>query len=142
MDFYTLTFDASMPKNPGNRAAYGFTIFNWAEHIYSGSGAILGDKLDNNISEFYSVFKGLQYLDHIIPGPASVNIKGDSALVLNFLKKKWKMHKRKPFYEIYSKIEEILKRLHKRKVSILYTWIPRDQNEECHNLAKKVLEKT
>jgi ribonuclease HI len=136
MDFYTLHFDGSCPKNPGNKAAYGYSVHHYVNLMKEGNGGMMAEYLDNNIAEFYALYKGLEYLRDMLTKPALIEIRGDSALVIKIMNKKWKAQKDRPFYEIYRKVDHLIKELRNRGCNVLFTWIPRRHNQLCDKLSK------
>jgi ribonuclease HI len=138
MDFYTLHFDGSCPKNPGDKASYGYTIHHSAELVKEGNGGLVGDGLDNNLAEFYGLYKGLCYLKGLVKKGSIVSVKGDSALVIKILKKKWKLRKDRSFYEFAKRSLDLTTEMRKKGADVSFTWIPRNLNQVCDKLSKKI----
>jgi hypothetical protein len=68
--------------------------------------------------------------------PGRVTIYGDSNLVINQLKGKWRI--RKGLYlPIAIETKTLLAHLHGMGWQVSLMWIPREQNEECDTLSKK-----
>ena len=134
---YSAWFDGACgPVNPGGTATYGVmikdhdgTILVW-EHGYVGKGS----QMSNNVAEYAGVLHILKYLSCRPPG--RVTIYGDSNLVINQLKGKWRI--RKGLYlPIAIETKALLAHLHGLGWQINFCWIPREQNKECDALSKK-----
>lgn len=136
MNFYTVFFDGSCPKNPGNRAAYGYTIYRGPTRLQEGSGGLKGEYLDNNIAEFYALYKGLCHLRGLLSKSGMIEVKGDSALVIKIMSKKWKLRKDRPFHDIAFECQQIVSTLRRKGSNIYFTWIPRSLNQVCDKLSK------
>ena len=135
---YTAWFDGACgPVNPGGTATYGVmvkdqdgTILVW-EHGLVGKGSAMS----NNVAEYAGVLHILKYLAPRLPG--RVTIHGDSNLVINQLNGEWRI--RKGLYRsIAIETKELLASLHGLGWQVSLYWIPREQNEECDALSKKI----
>jgi len=89
MSQYTLFFDGGSTNNPG-RSSSGSVIYNednveiWAESYY------VGDYETNNTAEYYGLIRGLEYA--INNNITSLNVKGDSSLIINQVLGKYKVN--------------------------------------------------
>ena len=93
-----------------------------------------GSAMSNNVAEYAGVLHILKYLAPRPPG--RVTIHGDSNLVVNQLKGKWRV--RKGLYlSTAMEAKELLAHLHGLGWQITCCWIPRAQNKECDALSKK-----
>lgn len=142
MDKYTIHFDGSCWPNPGGLAAYGYVIHCNDVMIYNGHGIIgENERMSNNVSEFFSLYQSLnQLLRHLIEnnhtGKLTVNVFGDSMLTVNIMNKKWRAKSQKLYFDAYKyALGESIK-LNKIGVSLLYSWIPREENEQADILSK------
>jgi ribonuclease HI len=135
---YLAWFDgACEPVNPGGTASFGVVVRD-------GNGTVLlkehglvdkGSAMSNNVAEYGGVLHILKYLSSRPPG--RVTIRGDSNLVINQLNGKWRI--RKGLYRsIAMEAKELLAHLHGLGWHVSLCWIPREQNEECDALSKKI----
>lgn len=121
------------PKNPGGHAAYGILIkVNGEITMAIGEYVGFGPTISNNVAEYAGVscvLREVAKLDDF------AIIRGDSKLVINQLGGKWKIHGGLyvPFYQ------EAKKLLAPVKGRVKFQWIPREQNDECDELSKRVL---
>jgi len=135
---YLAWFDgACEPFNPGGTASFGVVIKDkagtvlWKQHGMVGKGSAMS----NNVAEYAGVLHILKYLASRPPG--RVTIHGDSNLVINQLNGKWRV--RKGLYlSIAIETKELLVYLRGLGWQINFCWIPREQNEECDALSKKI----
>jgi ribonuclease HI len=121
------------PVNPGGHAAWGALVRVDGIDVYSAGGYCgFGSQMSNNVAE-YSAFcvVATECLKHT----GVVIIRGDSKLVVMHLQGKWKVNGGlyKPFYDKAKPLWEELKQRAK------LIWIPREQNDICDVLSKKVL---
>src|ERR1700722_3561249 len=91
MSDFVIHFDGSCgPKNPGDSAGWGYTISKDGVHWVEDSGELSDGTFTNNYAEFYALFKGLEFLKPLLKLTDRLFIRGDSALVINIMRKKWK----------------------------------------------------
>ncbi len=128
---------ACEPVNPGGTATFGVMVKDndgtvlLKEHGLVGKGKAMS----NNVAEYAGVLHILKYLSSRPPG--RVTIHGDSNLVINQLSGKWRV--RKGLYlSIAVETKELLAYLRGLGWQIDFCWIPREQNEECDALSKKI----
>ena len=135
---YNAWFDGACgPVNPGGNATFGVVVkardgtVLLREHGYVGHGSCMS----NNVAEYAGVLQILKYLATRPPG--RVTVHGDSNLVINQLKGKWRI--RKGLYRsIAMEAKELLAHLKGLGWQITCCWIPRAQNEECDALSKRI----
>ena len=121
------------PINPGGHAAFGVLV-KVNGKIVTAYGQYVGNgpQISNNVAEYAGVASALKevskYEDETI-------IRGDSMLVINQLGGSWKVRGGlyQPFYEA------ALKLLIPIRDRVEFEWIPREENEECDELSKRVL---
>jgi ribonuclease HI len=138
MNEYLAWFDgACEPVNPGGTASFGVVVKDddgtvlLKEHGLVGKGS----KMSNNVAEYAGVLHILEYLSSRPPG--RVTIHGDSNLVINQLSGNWRV--RKGLYlSIAIETKALLAYLRGLGWQITFCWIPREQNEECDALSKKI----
>jgi ribonuclease HI len=121
------------PKNPGGHAAWGAALDVSGAPVYRAGGYCgVGPAMSNNVAE-YSAF--IAVATECLKYPGVALIRGDSKLVVMQLNGKWAVHGGlyKPFYEqakaVWSKL----------KSRARLEWIPREQNDVCDELSKRVL---
>ena len=138
MNEYLAWFDgACEPVNPGGTASFGVVIKGEDGTVLLRDHGVVGKgkAMSNNVAEYAGVLHILKYLAPRPPG--RVTIHGDSNLVINQLNGKWRV--RKGLYlSIAIETKELLAYLRGRGWQINFCWIPREQNEECDALSKKI----
>jgi ribonuclease HI len=138
MNEYLAWFDgACTPVNPGGTASFGVMIKDndgavlLKEHGLVGKGSAMS----NNVAAYAGVLHILKCLARRPPG--QVTIYGDSNLVINQLNGRWCI-KKGLYLQIAMEAKELLAYLRGLGWQINFCWIPREQNEECDALSKKV----
>jgi len=141
LPIYTLKFDGSCWPNPGGRAGYGY-ILETPSVTIKESKEILGIETSNNLAEYVALYEGLKaFTVDYENEKCTLNIIGDSQFVINQMTDKWKIRsKDKPFYEYAIKSRELVKILRKKGIEVIFTWVRREQNQDCDDLSKKHLE--
>jgi ribonuclease HI len=137
-DTYLAWFDgACKPVNPGGTASFGVVI-------KSGDGPVLlrdhgvvgsGKAMSNNVAEYAGAHRILEYLSTCPPEKAV--IRGDAQLIVNQLEGKWRI-KKGMYLPIAIETKELLAHLRGLGWQINLCWVPREQNEECDALSKKI----
>lgn len=125
----TIYFDGlCQPVNPGGVATYGYVVYHNNEVIKKGYGVIgEGKGMTNNVAEYTALKKALEWVNS--QGIRDkITIKGDSQLVINQLKGKWKV-KSQTSKRFVPQIRELLK-----DKEVKMVWIPREKNEEADRL--------
>lgn len=129
-----IMFDGSCgPINPNGNIGIGFIIESGGELIASGWGYNLfkGFPTSNNQAEWKAVYEAIKYLDESGIVYDTLNIKGDSMLVINQLKGIWRVGSG-TYADIakktLSKYSDIIK-----KSSISH--VGRDLNKDCDYLS-------
>lgn len=128
---YTVKFDGACRGNPGPCAA-GFTIYQKDNVIYDGS-AFITEKGTNNFAEYAAVILALQKCIEL--NIKSVNILGDSQLVIKQLKKEYKISSEN-LLTSYHTANSLLENLENYNLQ----HIPREQNKQADSLANKALD--
>jgi ribonuclease HI len=135
---FTLYFDGSCPVNPGGVGGIGVAVFKGAENIYSHSGG-LGQhaNMTNNVAEYAALLHGLKWFLNYSSEIkyCKLDVYGDSKLVINQMKGRWGIHDGN-YKDTAIKTLAIVKELKKRKFTINFTWIPRENNTMCDDLSK------
>ncbi len=128
---------ACEPVNPGGTASFGVIVKGENGTVLLREHGVVskGKAMSNNVAEYAGVLHVLKYLSSRPPG--RVMIHGDSNLVINQLSGKWRV--RKGLYlAIAVKTTALLAHLRGLGWQISFCWIPREQNEECDALSKKI----
>lgn len=121
------------PRNPGGHGAWGALVkIDGKEVMAQGGYCGVGREISNNVAE-YSAF--ITVAEEIMKHPGVAIIRGDSKLVINQLNGEWGVNGGLyvPFYE------KAMKLWMKLRDRTQLTWIPREQNDVCDYLSKKVL---
>jgi len=133
------------PKNPGGHAAWGAVVHVDGQSVYRGAGYCgVGPKMSNNVAE-YSGFVAALTRAVEVPGRHGIHIKGDSRLVICHLSQKaarrlgysgtWRVNGGL-YLPFYKQAKALMDKAGSR---VTLEWIPRDENDLCDVLSKKVL---
>jgi len=134
-----LYFDGASQGNPG-KASCGFYIqysgnsqnSENSENSENSGYKYLGPRFTNNEAEYQGLIHGLQECRGL--GLCSLEVYGDSKLVIEQMNKKWKV--KAPNLKILWKLaNELLD----PKCTYKFIWIPREQNSIADALANKAL---
>jgi ribonuclease HI len=128
------------PVNPGGHASFGCVIQRDGRHVF-GKGEYVGHGvgMSNNVAEYSGLACVLtQLLEYPDLAGQHVIIHGDSKLAIKQMSGEWNVNGGlyMPYYKIAVELEE---RLAAAGVKVSYRWVPRNRNEECDALSKKVL---
>lgn len=128
----TLFFDGLCePRNPGGIATFGWQLLDeQGEVIQEGNGVeARGPRATNNVAEWSAVEHGLRAAAGL--RPESLEIHGDSQLVINQLTGRWRMHAvhLRPYRD---RCLGLLK-----GIDWQARWVPREENEAADALSRK-----
>lgn len=114
--------------NPGGVATYGYVVYQNNDVIKKGYGVVgEGKGMTNNVAEYTALKKALEWVN--FQGIRDkITVKGDSQLVINQLKGKWKV-KSQTSKKFVPQIRELLK---DKEVELV--WVPREKNSEADKL--------
>ena len=134
-----LSFDGACEPNPGGVATYGWVI----EELRAGKPFLLEDgngmakvqNATNNVAEYHGLGHGLKAVARL--HPSSLEIRGDSQLVLNQLTGAWQCNA-EHLVKLRDRCREILKEIGCQWTT---TWVGRDGNTEADSLSVKAYEK-
>lgn len=136
MSMLELYFDGACSKNPGGVASAGYVVYLGGKKMFEGGPFKIcsGRGATCNVAEWAAVKLGLQWiLDNWnrVSQATSLQIKGDSILVVNQLSGEWRVHKKhlKPYY---SQCQKLLKKI---QIKWETEWIPRVENELADSLS-------
>ena len=122
---YLLRFDGASKGNPGIAGA-GTVLYENGKEIWSAS-RYLGIQT-NNYAECFAVILGID--EAYTRGIKNLEVEGDSMLVINQLKGKWKVNN-KDLKTLYLSIQQTLKQFN----NITYNHIYRNYNKRADELA-------
>ena len=125
------------PVNPGGTATFGYVIRDDSGSILTSKSGVVGKgpAMSNNVAEYAALCEALEFLLKKNRENSSIEVKGDSALVMNQMSRKWKF--RKGLYR--DKYQEAL-RLIAKFTGLRFRWIPREENEEADKLSREAYE--
>ena len=122
----TVYFDGSCePVNPGGTACYGFIVLSDnKEEIYKESKFVCkGDKASNNVAEYAGLLGALRWLNDNGYNGNSIEIVGDSQLVINQMSGKWGING-----GLYVEYAQKCKALAREFENLSFRWVKRDFN--------------
>lgn len=121
------------PRNPGGHGAWGALVKVDGREVWSSGGYCgVGKEISNNVSEYSGCAAAIEEASKY-PGP--IIVRGDSKLVIMQLLGKWRVNGGL-YMPYYLKAKQLYER---EKQRLTLQWIPRQHNEECDVLSKKVL---
>lgn len=130
----TCNFDgACFPQNPGGIMGIGAIVMRKDEVLLKHSESIeANEKNTNNVAEYLSLIQILQFLLKNNLQAEKISVRGDSMLVVNQMKGKWRM--KQGAYLAYAKeARELMSKF----TNLSINWIPREENEVADELSKK-----
>lgn len=128
---HSLYFDGASKSNPGEGGC-GAVIYDKQEEVASRS-MYLGSNVTNNYAEYMGLVVGLQLA--IEENIRCLNVSGDSMLVINQMKKVWKV-KSLTLLELYSDAQKLIKCFDR----ITFIHVKRHMNKRADELANISLE--
>lgn len=130
---YVIYTDGGARGNPGPAAA-GVVILKDGT-VISEVGQYLGDHQTNNWAEYEAVVIALMRLIELQIGPADLEFRLDSKLVVEQLMGNWKI-KEPTLKPQAQKVKDLLHDFG----SVRFTYVPREQNKEADRLVNKALD--
>lgn len=128
-------FDGACWPNPGGKAGYGWAVLDDGYFQQQGSGVIgQGAAMSNNVAEYYAFYYCLENLKKMGLNKNSIEIYGDSKLVVEQMNGRWRV-KKGLYVDAFKKAYCMLKEFSKTKV----IWIPREENNLADYLSKKAI---
>ncbi len=124
MTRYEIVFDGGSLGNPGK--GYGSYRLRRAGEDWAAPVRLdYGDGVTNNEAEYRTLVAALATLaaDSADPAAVAVDVFGDSQLVINHLKGRWKVRAAN-LWPLYTAAREAAARF----ASVRYTWQPRDKS--------------
>lgn len=133
-----INFDGACgPKNPGGRCGGGAVIIKDNEilaEIFDEYIPFNKQETSNNLGEYYGLLKALQFLVNSNLQDETVDVYGDSNLVISQMQGKWRIKN-----GIYKDIAWKTRLYSKKFKFIRFNWIPREENEWADALSKKAI---
>ena len=116
------------PSNPGT-GTYGYIIYEGPKKLAEGSG-LAGHGVTSNYAEYTALAEALKRLKALrIEG--DILVRSDSRLLVGHMSEGWKV-KGGMYLEKYKEVKDLVKEFG----SIVFQWIPRDQNSEADLLTR------
>lgn len=129
---FVIEADGGSRGNPGP-AAYGTVVRDLAtEEVVVEKAGYLGETT-NNVAEYTGLLEGLKLVFEIDP-EAKVEARLDSKLVVEQMSGRWKI-KNDALRRLAIEGQSIA-----RGKSVLYTWVPREQNKAADALVNELLD--
>lgn len=132
-----LYFDGACYPNPGKIGKSGTIIYKDDELLLKDSHVIEGERITNNLMEYDGLYQGLLFLIEKKLQKESIEVYGDSLMVINQMKKNLRSvvpDKPNKTYKVYKEIAFKVKEVLDEFEDIRYNWIPRELNEEADKL--------
>lgn len=133
---HTLNFDGGCHNNgrPDATGSWAYTIrlAGRQDRLRADSGHVAGPVITCNTAEWWGVISGLEALA-AVPNVTSVLIQGDSQLIIHQLTGQWRA--KKHFREL---CDAALNALEQLGVAWNAIWVPREENQECDDLAGRM----
>jgi ribonuclease HI len=124
------------PCNPGGLTCYSFIIeTNTAQRIHSEYGLTahpFTDNSTNNVAEYTGIIKALEWLLENNFHDQKIIVSGDSQLVINQLRRNWKV-RALTMVPLCQKTKSLISKFK----DIKFEWIPRQKNGEADKLTNK-----
>jgi ribonuclease HI len=136
VEIFTLYFDGSCWPNPGGTAATGYALYLGSELVTAKHHVLgTGPFMSNNVAEYSALNNGLEaFIRHEKKGYSTLNVYGDSQLVINQMSGKWKI--KSGLYRFYAIKAKTLCNEIRKSALLEFEWIPREQNIEADSLSK------
>jgi len=127
-------FDGSSKGNPGP-AQCGWAVLDDQDEIVDHEIRSATEDRTNNVAEYMGIIELFKYIFKTNK-ISSINIFGDSKLVVEQLNGKWKCKSPniKPYYEV---ARRLLIDLNNKGKVVTIIWVPREENTIADSLAQK-----
>lgn len=136
-DEYKLYFDGSCNPNPGGIASYGYILtINDADEVDRGCGIIgSGKSMTDVYAELYALSSGLSsFIRHYDRQDSHLKILGDSQFVISQINLELPTHTSPQMRIVANQLNSISG----MKVEFESRWIPREHNNFCDTLARRM----
>lgn len=128
---HVLYFDGCSRGNPGLSGA-GAVLYEDGKEISSRS-VFIGNKETNNVAEYVALINGLEMA--IEKNIQELVVKGDSSLVINQMKREWKV-KHAGMMHYFTQARELDSKIK----SVFYKYVPRERNTVADALANRAVD--
>lgn len=132
MTSYHLFFDGGCIPNPNGTASLGLHCPEL--DIYHHEVVGDGEGMTNNIAEWSAVRKGIQMIKEHLKDHDTLDIMGDSELVIKQMKGEYRV-KKLHLKKISDPTMDMIKDLKSRSIEVNFVWIPRKKNTIADRLA-------
>src|SRR3989442_15433552 len=110
------------PVNPGGTATFGFVIRDDSGSILTSKSGVVGKgpAMSNNVAEYAALCEALEFLLKKNRENSSIEVRGDSALVMNQMSDKWKFRKGlyREKYQEAPRLRAVARPVHRPEVSL------------------------
>ncbi|MBI2930790.1 MAG: ribonuclease HI family protein [Planctomycetes bacterium] len=123
------------PKNPGGVATFGFTIDRDGRRVHEGwgmAGRPYTPEATSNVAEYTGVVRALEWLTAQQLTRESVQVVGDSELIIKQLKGEYKVRSAR-LAPLYKRARELSSAF----PSLRFQWVPREQNRDADALTNR-----
>jgi len=136
LGIYVAYFDGLCePKNPGGVATYGLLVRNEGKTVFEDSGLAFAKpwtgEASNNVAEYSAAIHALEWLKKNGLQHSSIVLKGDSRLIINQLKGKFKV-KAPRIVELHRRASRLLSEFSNLRLE----WVDRSKNSEADRLSR------
>lgn len=133
-----LHFDGGCTRNPGGTMTYGFHLDTTdGRCLANGRGRVDGyveAERTNNTAEFHGLLNGLAaVVSNAKPGQ-TVEVRGDSQLVVNVASGEWSA-KKPHLAKLAVDVRGVVDNLRRMGVSVSFAWVERRFNKRADQLA-------
>ena len=122
------------PVNPGGTATFGYLVRDESGDVLTRRSGLVGSgaAMSNNVAEYAAVCEALEFLLKKHRETGVIEVRSDSALVVNQMSEKWKLRK-----GLYAEKYHEAQRLRDQFANVSFRWIPREENEEADSLSRE-----
>jgi ribonuclease HI len=133
---YVVYFDGLCePKNPGGVATYGLLVRNGGKTLFEDSGLAFAKpwtaEASNNVAEYSAAIHALEWLKKNGLQHSPIVVKGDSRLIINQLKGKFKV-KAPRILDLHRRASKLLSDFSNLRLE----WVDRSKNSEADRLSR------
>jgi ribonuclease HI len=122
------------PVNPGGTATFGYLIRDESANVLARKSGIVGEgrAMSNNVAEYAALCEALEFLLKKHHESTVIEVRSDSALVVNQMREKWKFRR-----GLYGDKYQKAKSLRDKFANLTFRWVPREHNEEADGLSRE-----
>ena len=127
-------FDGGCFPNPGGKATWGYIVkFRDGKEHYSYGVYGNGPGMTNNLAEYRGIIESMYFLEREGFVLEDILFRGDSALVINQMKGRYRIPKNDKPYADHAREAYGLR---KKFTAAEFEWIPRESNTEADALTE------